>query len=88
MGFEQGCCTQVASCARMHRNCNQTSPDMRQQRSKFAPMGDTEENSQAEAAAALPPFDPTRQVGWIFRDGGCVALERRGDEHLSQAMGE
>ncbi len=61
---------------------------MRQQKSKFAPMGDTEENSRAPEAAVLAPFDPSRQVGWIFRDGGCVALERRGDELPSRTTVE
>lgn len=28
---------------------------------------------------ALPDLRPWREVGWIFRDGGCVAIERRGD---------
>lgn len=27
---------------------------------------------------ALPELTPWREVGWIFRDGGCVAIERRG----------
>ncbi len=28
---------------------------------------------------ALPDLKPWREVGWIFRDGGCVAIERQGD---------
>jgi hypothetical protein len=28
---------------------------------------------------ALPDLKPWREVGWIFRDGGCVAIERRDD---------
>jgi hypothetical protein len=28
----------------------------------------------------LPELDPWREVGWIFRDGSCIAIERRGDE--------
>jgi hypothetical protein len=28
---------------------------------------------------ALPDLKPWREAGWIFRDGGCVAIERRGD---------
>lgn len=27
----------------------------------------------------LPDLKPWREVGWIFRDGGCVAIERRDD---------
>jgi hypothetical protein len=33
-----------------------------------------------EGTEALPDLDPLRQVGWIFRDDGCVAIARRGDE--------
>jgi hypothetical protein len=29
---------------------------------------------------ALPDLDPWREVGWIFRDGNCIAIERRGAE--------
>ena len=40
------------------------------------------EREQHEASAlggeALPELTPWREVGWIFRDGGCVAIERRG----------
>ena len=46
-------------------------------------LGVTEqEQSEAESAerAALPDLKPWREAGWIFRDGGCVAIERRGDE--------
>ena len=46
-------------------------------------MGVSEqEQRQAETAerAALPDLKPWREAGWIFRDGGCVAIERRGDE--------
>jgi hypothetical protein len=32
------------------------------------------------AAEALPELDPLRQVGWIFREDGCVAIARRGEE--------
>jgi hypothetical protein len=28
---------------------------------------------------ALPELKPWREAGWIFRDGECVAIERRGD---------
>jgi hypothetical protein len=31
-------------------------------------------------AEALPDLDPWREVGWIFRDGNCIAIERRGAE--------
>jgi hypothetical protein len=31
-------------------------------------------------AEPLPDLNPWREVGWIFRDGGCIAIERHGDE--------
>ncbi|HXA73426.1 MAG TPA: hypothetical protein VNV83_04225 [Acidimicrobiales bacterium] len=41
------------------------------------------EREQREAGSAeretLPELKPWREVGWIFRDGGCVAIERRGE---------
>lgn len=39
------------------------------------------EQHQASTAEreALPDLKPWREVGWIFRDGGCIAIERRGD---------
>jgi hypothetical protein len=41
------------------------------------------EQEQREAGTAgrdaLPELKPWREVGWIFRDGGCVAIERRGE---------
>ncbi len=40
-----------------------------------------EHEARAESAReAVPHLAPWREVGWIFRDGGCVAIERRGDE--------
>jgi hypothetical protein len=43
-----------------------------------------EEQEQRETdtveRAALPDLKPWREAGWIFRDGGCVAIERHGDE--------
>jgi hypothetical protein len=39
------------------------------------------EQREADSAEreALPELKPWREVGWIFRDGGCVAIERRGE---------
>ena len=33
-----------------------------------------------EGTEALPELDPWRQAGWIFREDGCVAIARRGEE--------
>jgi hypothetical protein len=30
-------------------------------------------------AEALPDLNPWREVGWIFRDGSCIAIERQGE---------
>ena len=33
-----------------------------------------------EGNATLPDLNPWTQVGWIFRGGDCVAIERHGAE--------
>ncbi len=33
----------------------------------------------ADHAGAIPEIRPWREVGWIFRDGDALAIERRGD---------
>jgi hypothetical protein len=46
-------------------------------------MGDNgadTERASAEEDATLPDLNPWTQVGWIFRDGDCVAIERQGAE--------
>jgi len=32
-----------------------------------------------EHSKTIPEIRPWREVGWIFRDGGALAIERRGD---------
>jgi hypothetical protein len=46
------------------------------------------EQREADAAErdALPDLNPWREVGWIFRDGGCVAIERRGEVIRAREM--
>ncbi len=54
---------------------------------QILPMRRTEETKQSEAtghAEPLPELNPWREVGWIFRDGGCIAIERHGDEIRSR----
>jgi hypothetical protein len=34
---------------------------------------------RVEHAEALPDMHPWREVGWIFRDGEALAIERHGD---------
>ncbi len=37
---------------------------------------------------ALPDLNPWREVGWIFRDGRCIAIERRGEEVRHRVLGD
>jgi hypothetical protein len=46
-------------------------------------MGDNEAGTEREGDgddATVPDINPWTQVGWIFRDGDCVAIERHGAE--------
>jgi hypothetical protein len=46
-------------------------------------MGDIQSSTQQETtdgAPVLPDLNPWREVGWIFRDGDCIAIERQGVE--------
>jgi hypothetical protein len=36
--------------------------------------------SEERAEETLPPLNPWREVGWIFKDGEAIAIERSGDE--------
>ena len=38
------------------------------------------------SAEVLPDLKPWRQVGWIFRDGACIAVERHGEEIRSRVL--
>jgi hypothetical protein len=46
----------------------------------------TEQRATAASPEALPELRPWREVGWIFRDGGCVAIERNGDETRARVL--
>ncbi len=47
----------------------------------------TEPEQRAPVSAeALPEHKPWREVGWIFRDGGCVAIERQGTEIRTRVL--
>jgi|HubBroStandDraft_5_1064220.scaffolds.fasta_scaffold223486_2 hypothetical protein len=35
---------------------------------------------EGEKEGALPELNPWREVGWIFRDGEAIAVERLGEE--------
>jgi len=42
----------------------------------------------AATTEALPELEAWREVGWIFRDGGCIAIERRGDQTRQRRLGD
>jgi hypothetical protein len=44
------------------------------------------EGSSAKTAESLPELKPWREVGWIFRDGDCIAIERKGDETRTRVL--
>ena len=37
-------------------------------------------------AEALPELNPWREVGWIFRDGDCIVIERQGQETRARVL--
>jgi hypothetical protein len=37
-------------------------------------------STAAVSAGSLPELKPWREAGWIFRDGACIAIERRREE--------
>ncbi len=39
-------------------------------------------------AEALPDLNPWREVGWIFRNGECVAIERQGQVLRSRVLAD
>jgi hypothetical protein len=50
--------------------------------------GTTTYGEATAPAVALPELEAWREVGWIFRDGGCIAIERRGDQTRQRTLGE
>ena len=41
---------------------------------------DTEDVTTPKDGEALPELNPWREVGWIFRDGDCIAIARQGSD--------
>jgi hypothetical protein len=41
-----------------------------------------------DTAEAPPDLNPWREVGWIFRDGSCIAIERQGEEVRHRVLGD
>jgi hypothetical protein len=44
------------------------------------------EGTTVNTAESLPELKPWREVGWIFRDGDCIAIERKGDETRARVL--
>jgi hypothetical protein len=42
------------------------------------------EGRNQEGVELLPELVAWREVGWIFRDGDCIAIERQGDDIRSR----
>ena len=52
-------------------------------------MSRTEQNGQGVTTAtaeALHELTPRREVGWIFRDVDCIAIERKGEETRTRVL--
>ena len=52
-------------------------------------MRRTEHKGQGASTAiaeSLPELKPWREVGWIFRDGDCIAIERKGEEVRTRVL--
>jgi hypothetical protein len=47
-----------------------------------------EEREGIATRSELPELKPWREVGWIFRDGGCIAIERKGDVTRARPLGD
>jgi hypothetical protein len=41
-----------------------------------------------KTAESLPELKPWREVGWIFRDGDCIAIERQGEETRARILAD
>ena len=44
--------------------------------------------SDGDGGRALPELAPWRQVGWIFRDGDSIAIERQGEELRTRVLAD
>ena len=54
-------------------------------------MGEDEvdaESGSDEDEESLPELAPWRQVGWFFRDGDSIAIERQGERLRSRVMAD
>ncbi len=44
--------------------------------------------ASSATAETLPDLKPWREVGWIFRDGDCIVIERKGDQTRARVAGD
>jgi hypothetical protein len=44
------------------------------------------ERGSARSAEPLRELNLWREVGWIFRDGDCIAIERQGNETRARVV--
>jgi hypothetical protein len=47
---------------------------------------DQKREGAVKTADSLPELKPWCEVGWIFRDGDCVAIERNGEETRARVL--
>jgi hypothetical protein len=50
--------------------------------------GTTSQGEGTATTEALPELEAWREVGWIFRDGACIAIERRGEQTRQRTLGD
>jgi hypothetical protein len=46
------------------------------------------ETGGTDEGATVPDLLPWSQVGWIFRDGDCIAIERKGPHLRSRVLAD
>ena len=51
-------------------------------------MEQEREGTTVKTGESLPELKPWREVGWIFRDGDCIAIERKGDETRARVLAD
>jgi hypothetical protein len=48
----------------------------------------TRHGERKAKAEAVPELEVWREVGWVFRDGSCIAIERHGDQTRLRTVGD
>jgi hypothetical protein len=47
-----------------------------------------EQRATTATVEPLPELRPWREVGWIFRDGSSIVIERKGEQTRARVLGE